>query len=336
MLALEPEIELEAARMEQEAAARRQQETAARRRQQEATRIEQEAAARRQQQEAARIEQEAADRRRQQEIEAALIKQEAASIEQERKCTELIHWDPEAARVGPKELRRQADEAQLRKWKRELSPAEQDAEKLKMRGHALAERSETVGRNKREMKVKQSRVQSQGVHVTFECKYEVDLFWNNEKLLTCDAESTVAGKFVSGTTIQIRGRNEATKVYTDYIVPTALVTQYNIVPRKIDITLLYDSDISIFVGGAFVASCPAASGKEGFGMTFEIGEILHFKGNSKGYADYIVPNQKEPASYQIVPTTTTKEAGDSFPPLPESPVRSESITTTNTTDSNNN
>ena len=103
------------------------------------------------------------------------------------------------------------------------------------------------------MRVTRSRVQSEGIYVTFKCEYEINIFSNGD-VIACDAGKSVKLSMQPGTDVQFKGRSNS-KVYKNNTVPAQYTAEYGVVPIKLHITLLHESDIDVYIGGVYFTKC---------------------------------------------------------------------------------
>eukprot|EP00536_Pseudo-nitzschia_multiseries_P017953 jgi/Psemu1/53374/gm1.53374_g len=154
-----------------------------------------------------------------------------------------------------KEAKRRSEDAEFCRIQQEKKRNELDWDKLKSKGFELAEHSERDGKNKRSLKVKESQMKAQG---------------------------NMMSEF------QFDGRE---RVYPDYVPSTLAPQEHRIAPCKLQVNLFYDIYIDVYVHRHPADNCPMVFGKNGDKIICDVGQTLHFQGNSKEYEDYTVPNQ---------------------------------------------
>eukprot|EP00536_Pseudo-nitzschia_multiseries_P007998 jgi/Psemu1/19274/gm1.19274_g len=169
------------------------------------------------------------------------------------------------------------DEQQIA-WVKEAKRQSGDAEfyggKLKSKGFESAEHSKRDGKNKHSLKVT-----------------EIALYWDGVNVSMIPAGGGIDVSIKAGSIFQF-GRRE--RVYPDYVVPSTLAPQeHRIAPHRLQFNLFYNKDIDVYVDGQPAYNCPAVFGKNGYTIICEIGQTLHFQGNSKEYEDYTIPNQDD-------------------------------------------
>ena len=63
-------------------------------------------------------------------------------------------------------------------------------------------------------------------------------------------------------------------MYENYIIPAQYTAEYDVVPIKLHIMLLHESDINLYIGGVYFTKCFATLEATGSKMYFNIGDIL--------------------------------------------------------------